>query len=299
MPSRGPLSVRPLAALFADLRFHDVGRSMVDMRLTRRLTVASLALASLMALPSLAFATTLVVFAGDDFLVIATASLATTVGSRGTDSACNIYDAGDVFFGLSGGDSLGPDLAQVIGEELRYGQGTVEERVLRAGQAARASLLDEIGRHLRLDRGRGHREISDLQNGVVLDGFAATMLNGRPALWQLELRAIYDGGYFHVVPKTTRIQPAAHDRLWFDTFHNSELIDVAVERFEARAAADRRVLIAGAKDLVQLDLDLDAKMTPHLQGLKAEIAVAVIDNSGGHLVAGPCASAWGDAFWRP
>jgi hypothetical protein len=267
---------------------------MADTRLTHRLTVASLALAFLTALPSLAFATTLVVLAGDDFLVIATASLATTVGSRGTDNACDIHDAGDVFFGLSGVDGLGRDLAQAVGGELRYGRGTVEERLLRASQAARASLLDEIGRHLRLDPHRGHREISDLQNGVVVDGFAAAMLNGRPALWQLELRAIYDGGYFYVVPKTSRIQPAAHDRLWFDAFHNSELIDVAVDRFEARAAVDRRALIAGARDLVQLDLDLEAKRTPHLQSLKAPIAVAVIDASGGQLVvAGQCASAWG------
>jgi hypothetical protein len=268
---------------------------MDDERLVRRRTAASLAFALLMVVPSLARATTLVVLAGDDFLVLAAGSLPTIAGSRGTDRECKIHRAGDVFLGISDVPALGGEVTKVIVEELRYGRGTAEERVVHASQAAQAFLLESIGQQLRSDLRRAHGEIFDLQHGMVVDAFAATMLEGRPALWQLELRMIYDGAYVSVVPKTNRIRPAANDRLWFDAFHNGGLIDVAVQRFEARAAVDRNELIAGARDLVQRDLDLEAKKVRLLPSLRPSIAVALISAAGAQLVVpGPCGSAWAE-----
>jgi hypothetical protein len=151
---------------------------MDDEQLRRRLIVTWLALALLMALPVLARATTVVVLAGDDFLVIAMGGRSTIVGGLGPDLGCKIHHAGDVFFGSAEIPGLGGDVARVIVEELRYGRRTAEERVVRASEAAKAFLLEEVGRLLRADAPGAYREIVALDDGLVVAGFVAAMLEG-------------------------------------------------------------------------------------------------------------------------
>ncbi len=102
----------------------------------------------LLLLPASALATTIIAVRTSDFVIIATDSKATYIGSPGPPAVCKIYNSGPLYFAIAGldHDTRRHFYANAIVAGNFSPAGKFDEQVARVERAITAALLAELGR---------------------------------------------------------------------------------------------------------------------------------------------------------
>ena len=103
---------------------------------------------ALLLLPRSALATTIIAVRTSDFVIIATDSKATYLGSPGPPSVCKIYNSGSLYFAIAGldHDTRRNFYVNAIVASNFSPAGKFDEQVARVERAVSAALLAELGR---------------------------------------------------------------------------------------------------------------------------------------------------------
>jgi hypothetical protein len=254
----------------------------VEFRSAARACAAALLVAA-NAIPS--SATTLVVLVSRRAIVIGADSLRTLAGG-GTERVCKIHDRDGIVYGFAGAVSSERfDAARIAAGELA-GTGDLATKAQRIADALQAGLVEHFGTH-RVDRTR--RELVEGQRGRPVTGFVATLVDGKPQGFLILVLAdpAPDG-----VTLTTRVEPLdtlGPDRAIFLSSQHQAVIERAGTTLGDRERASSDELVAAARDLVSLDLALEADRPAADRRSGPPVAIAVLDRDGFRFAAtGSC-----------
>jgi hypothetical protein len=223
-----------------------------------------------------AAATTLVVLVSRRAIVVGADSLRTLAGG-GTESVCKIHDRDGVVFAFAGAVSSDRfDATTIAGRELA-GSGDLAHKARRIADALQSGLVE----HFKTRRIEGtRRELVEGQRGRPVTGFVAALVDGKPQGFLVLVLA--DGGA-NGVTLTTKVDPLdtlGPDQAIFLSSQHQEVIQAANRSLGAKARASMEHLVIAARELVNLDLRLEAEQSPTQRRSGPPAAIAVLDRSG-------------------
>jgi hypothetical protein len=251
-----------------------------------RAAAAVVVLCVMLGLAPPASATTLVLLVGDRAIVVAGDSMRTLAGG-GRESVCKIHQRDGVVFGLAGAISAEQfDGATLAAREIAAG-GSLADRATRIA----ARLQEALALTFRPTNAVvAQRELLGIHRGRPVTGFVAGLVDGKPEAWLVVVEAVAatDG-----VTLTTRVEPVEtgrKDRAVFLSPQHPEVMDRAAQLVGSRRRIPVAQLVAAAKELMDVDLGLEAKRPEAERRSGPPISIAVLDQSGFRFeTPGPCA----------
>jgi hypothetical protein len=227
-----------------------------------------------------ASATTLVVLVSRRAIVVGADSLRTLAGG-GTESVCKIHDRDGVVFAFAGAVSSDRFDATTIAERELAGSGDLAQKARRIADALQAGLVE----HFKTRRIEGtRRELVEGQRGRPVTGFVAALVDGKPQGF-LVLVLAAEGGE-RGVTLTTKVEPLdtlGPDQAIFLSSQHQEVIQAANRSVSGKARASVEALVTAARELVNLDLRLEAGQSAAQRRSGPPTTIAVLDRDGFRL----------------
>jgi hypothetical protein len=261
-------------------------RRTADPRRTQRFLCIVAAGASVVAGCAPAGATTLVVLVTSRAVVVGADSMR-TLASGGRETVCKINYRDGVVFAFAGAVNAERfDAATVAAEAIGRG-GTLAERASRTADALQAGLVTHF--HDR-DVNRTRRELFEAHRGRPLTGFLAAVVEGRPQVWVVMVRAEPAPDGVTLTTHVDRLDTTRVDRAVFISPQHQDVIARARERGRRRRASTED-LVDVAAELIAMDVALDERRSPTARKSGPPVAIAVVDGRGlRYAMPGVCAA---------